>query len=430
MLRNARTYKARHTLRWAVFSLTVVPLCVPAYAQDFSAEQEAYLATQRKMHKEVAAISDDLNAGVKPPSRQEFSDFRQSLSAGIRKTDPKFESFRSVLRFMILQLSNPELKKNALGLQGVKTQIEGRFNQAGNRIGASAQRGQFRELFFEEVIEHLKGLLSNNFEARSVAIELLPSLLTSGPRDPFQRRQMLPSVASVLTGILKDENQPDTVKARAVQSMHLYLARVNASALVQIEFATAIKQELEPAVTAAEYQYLMVDTLGLVSAPREVAGQQRAVVFETLANVIQDKRRHFRVRCRAAGALGRIGFDKAIDFEPLAWKTVQLAAETGEAYNEDRSLNHWPECGLQLYLAFHHLDKDGATARNPQGMLNRAPSSELINLGYAQVLPIAKGMYFSHPSIPEDVLTSAMAWVTENKPDNLKFDPASPELEP
>jgi len=389
-----------------------------------------YLASQRKMHKEVKAISNDLNAGVKPPSRQDIRDFGQSLSTGIRATDPNFESFRSVLRFTLFQLSDPALKADPLGLQAVKTQIEGRFDRAGNRIGGQGEREKFREQFFDEAMEALKELLQNNFEARSVAIELLPLLLTSGKNDPVARRRMLPSVASVLAGILADGKQPDTVKARAVQSMRLYMARVNTSALVQVEFATAIKSELESVLTAAEYQYLMVETLGFVSTPREVAGEQRALVFEAIASVMQDKRRHFRVRCRAAGALGRIGFDKKIDFEPLAWKTVQLAVEVGAAYNNDSAQKYWPECGLQLYLAFHHLDKGGATAKNPQGMLNRAPNSELINLGYALVLPIAKGLYFKHPEIPEAALASATAWIAENKPASLKFDQASPELQP
>lgn len=430
MPRNARTDNARYALRWAAFSLMLVAVCAPAHAQDFSAEQEAYLANQRKMHKAVAAISNNLNADVTPPSRQALRDFRQSLSNGIRKTDPKFESFRSVLKFMILKLSDPKLKKDALGLQAIKTQIEGQFDRAGNRIGAVAQRTQFRELFFGEVIEHLKELLNNNYEARSIAIELLPELLTSGPRDPFERRRMLPSVAGVLVSILADEQQPDTVKARAVQSMHLYLARVNSSALVQVGFAKAINQELESVVTAIEYQYLMVDTLGLITAPREVAGRQRALVFETLANVMQDKRRHFRVRCRAAGALGRIGFDNRINFEPLAWKTVQLAVEAGTTYNADPSLNYWPECGLQLYLAFHHVSEEGATARNPEGMLNRAPNSELVNLGYAELLPIAKAMLFKHRNVSEAVLASAKGWVETNQPADLKFDPASPPVQP
>jgi hypothetical protein len=432
MPRNARTDNARHCLRWAVLSLLLAAHCASAHAQDVTAEQEAYLATQRRMHKEVAAISNDLNADVAAPGNQARRDFNQSLGVGIRTSDPQFESFRAYLRYNLFRFTNPELKKDPLGLQGVKTAIEGMFRQAGNRITGQAAREDFREIFFAAVLEDLKELLQNNYEARSVAIELLPGLLMSGtgPRDPVERRRILPAVPGVLAGILLDEEQPDTVKVRAVQSMQLYMARVNASALVEVEFATAIKDELESALTAAEYQFLMVDTLGFVQAPREVAGGQRALVFEALADVIQDKRRHFRVRCRAAGALGRVGFDNRINFEPLAWKTVQLAIEVGSAYNDDSLQPYWPECGLQLYLAFHHLEADGATARSPQGMLNRAPSSELINLGYAQVLPIAKGLYFKHPAIPVDVLASARTWVADNKPNDLKFDPASTELQP
>jgi hypothetical protein len=223
-----------------------------------------------------------------------------------------------------------------------------------------------------------------------------------------------------------DGNQPDAIKLGAAQSIIVYLERVEPGGIIEIKFATALGSELESWLPEDGYQFFLVEAMSKIRTARQVGGiKRRAIAIETLVNVMQDKRRAPVVRCRAAGALGSVGSDARIKFEPLAWKTVQLAAEMGAAYNANPKSMHWNKCSEQLFFAFHQKRKEPV-----DGMLNRAPESALVRGAYEQILPICLTMLDSPAAIDSALLTNANVWTKANQPANLQFDADSPAVNP
>lgn len=399
-------------------------LIVRVHADDQPAEREEYLAQQKRMTQETREISDNLLSQLKPLTGAEEDTFSNVMRYGTRVSEPDFEILKAGLRAEFFQATDPKLKSNQQGLRILKQHLQNRIigNAAVGIRGAGAKE-EFRRLVCEESLKVLKELLSNNHAARFVAITLLPELQPVNPPnlgDP--RRQILDEAATTLADILMDENQPDTVKLIAAYSMSVYLDRVASSGTIQIKLARALISELDSWMPADGYQLQLLETLSRIQAPREVAGVERkAIIFDALASVMQDKRRSYLIRCRAAGALGSVGFDAGIKFDPLAWKVAQLAAEVSRGYEDQPAAPHWDKCGEQLFLAFRGTNGDG--------MLNRAPRSDVVREAYAKVLPLAAGLILLN-DIDESLITDAETWAAENVPEVLSYDGASPPLQP
>jgi len=428
---NARISNARDQLRRAI---CILPLTAMGFGSLAAQEMtpEAYHAEQIKLHQQVAAIQNDLNAGVVAPKRTALQEFTRQLRSGIRPTDPRFKNFQDVLRFYVFQLSDPKLTEDAGQVQQLKNNLERRISGVGSRRTLQAEQEAIRMAVMGEVLKLLNDLMENNFIARSVAIELMPTLIVfAPPNKPIAVRKMLPGVARSLVAILTDPKQPDTVKARAAMSIKQHLARVIAGGVDQARYVEAIHDELISHVKSPVYQYVLVDTLSMISIPRQVDGDREALAIETLVMVMQDNRRDLLTRCRAAAGLGQVGYDRPVNFDPIAWKIVQLAGETGDAYNAagDRG-DSWKYCGQYLYLAFHHPNAQLAVADIPHGILNRTPGSKLVNEAYRKTLPVAAHLYLERPSVPKDALKSASEWVSTSRPEDLSYEPQAEPIVP
>jgi len=431
MPRNARTSSVRKKRLVAVRLVVIFAATLSATAasgDDDNNKRQRYAALQSKMVQATRQINKNLAADLPPVTRQQEDAFNDAMRDGTRKTDPQFEDLKAGLKIEFFKATDPAFKTNQQGFQSLKTRLQSRIlGRAGNGIRNGQQKETFRQLVCKEALTILKELLQNNFQVRSMAITLLPELQTVNPARPAAPgRRILDKAADALVEVLMDENQPDAIKLGAAHSIIVYLEKVKPGGIIEIKFAAALSSELESWLPADGYQFFLVEAMSKIRTAREVAGvKRRAITIETLVNVLQDKRRSPLVRCRAAGALGSVGSDTQIKFAPLAWKTVQLAAEMGAAYNANPKYIHWNKCSEQLFLTFHQKGKEPV-----DGMLNRAPRSELVRGAYEQILPICLSILDSPAAIDAALITSANDWAKANQPANLQFDAASPAINP
>ncbi len=402
----------------------------PVGAGELPAERKEYLAAQSRKTQQVREINDNLLKQLKPLTGPEEDTFSQVMRFGTRASDAKFEILKAGLKAEFYRATDPKLKTDQQALRSLRNHLQNRvLGSAGIGIPSQGAKEEFRRLVCTEALVILKDLLKNNLDARALAVVLLPELQPVDPTDlDDPRRQILDGSAFTLASILTDEDQPDTIKLIAAYSAGTYLDRVNPGGNVEMRLTEALTSELESWMPADGYQLQLLETLAKVQTPREVAGvQRRAIAFDALASVMQDKRRSYLIRCRAAGALGTVGYDAQIRFEPLAWKVVQVAAEIGSAHNDEPEYPHWRKCGEQLFLSFHQ--RQGPGENSTEGMLNRASQSQLVQDAYGKVLPLAAGLILNQNINPE-LITEATEWAGANVPESLAYDGNSPPLNP
>ncbi|MCH2200732.1 MAG: hypothetical protein MK102_02075 [Fuerstiella sp.] len=391
---------------------------VPQNSQLQDAEREEYASQQRKRVRDARDINVNLCNTITKLKFAEEDNFRKILRNG---TQNDTETLKNGLRWEIYRASDPVYKSNPAGFQGLKARLQNNIlSNAGVGIGGRRQRLEFRKLVCSEALICLKELLENNFQARSLAVELLPSLETV---TDARQRQIFDDAADVLIEVLANEQQPDAIKLRAAESIALYLQNCDPGALIEIKFAAAVRDELDSWLPATGYQIHLIDALSRVRAAREIVGTtRRPVVIETLVAVMQDKRREALIRCRAAGALGLAGIDDSIKGAPLAWKVVQLSAEMAAAYNQDSSYKHWSTCGLELFFAFKDRDASSQRGQSLNGMLNKFDQSALVQSAYAQALPVIAAVLDRQGEVDAATIESVNKWVSDNQPNDLSFD--------
>ncbi len=418
-----------------------------ASAQPLSDEAKKYQQQQQNLTQDIRAISESLLTeelkGRKadkdkgdPGTPGEFAKIERTYTSVIRRgtpqnNGPEVDAVRTGLKYRIYSLTDPEIQSNWRDLD-----VE--FGKLVRDIGAASSiqnpqdQQQFRTMVCREALPLLEEVINKgNLDARSLAIAILPELEVLSPGAIQKRREMFDEVDEALIRILKDEKQPDVVKLRAASAAKRYLIKADAVPQVQLALADALLAELQNPLSEWEYQYVLIESLAHTTVPREVVGVKKASITEAMVVVMQDSRRDILVRCAAAGALGRVGFDAQINFEPLAWATVKLAVEAALKIGQQPPSTRRELCGWQLYLAFHHGDKDGRNdPRNPQGMLNRKPGSEFLRAAYNQVLPLARSLMFANGNVPNNEILDADAWVKANQPASLSYDAQSPALTP
>jgi hypothetical protein len=343
------------------------------------------------------------------------------------------ETVQKALELRILRAADPAIQQDVQQIKSVLEEVRRELARAGGAITNPQTKQRFRQDYCREVLNVLKKLLDNNWEARSFALSLMPDLEVVPSGFNSKRIEVYEPVYTVLTEVLTDaKGQPDSIHMRAAAEISRLLKKTDSAPLQQMKLAGGLASELSRNDTEIAYQLELVRALSLVTEARERVGRQVPTVLLALVKAMSDDNRHILVRCEAAKGIGRAGFDPQINFEPLAWKTVQLSVQAGAFYNRNRNPQlQWvfSLSGADLYFAFHHEDADLQSGRNPQGMLNRAPRSELVSNGYQQLLKIAPRMWFGE-SIPNSDLIAVNKWVSENKPANLTWDANAPPVTP
>jgi hypothetical protein len=409
---------------------TAVAQPAPDPVQTYRSEQAFKTQDLRALNKSL--LTDEVQAEFK----QYEGEYRQLISRGVNPGNSReMSALRAGLKYRVFILTDPETQANVPQLAGARNSLARDLKGAGRSISNKDDRTNFRRLVCGEVLPLLEQCLTANLTSRSLAIGMLPDLeVVSSVPGSNVRIEIHDQVDELFVKILQDKEQTDTVKARAAHEIRRMLVKADNVPQVQLLMANAMVNELARAETDWEYQFCLVEALGKITAPREVTGQQkRATVIQALAEAAQDPRRDILVRCAAASGLGKAGFDGQIKFEPLAWKTVQLAIETGLTIGKDprQPVERRQLCGWYLYLAFHHEDQQGQQSRqNPQGFLNRDASSASIRDGYQAMLPIAKALMFETRPVADGDILNASNWLDNNKPASLVYDAVSPALKP
>ena len=433
MLRNSRIQGTRLRLPRAtglmICCLFSLSLTITAFADDSTATdaKEAYRLQQKELVQQARKIRESLRTEeIRNEWERVRRDYGRVLSTGAKPGGEGMKAIVAGLKYRIYSVTNPANLDDPVRMESTLTNLLRDLKSAGRGISGRQQKEAFRTLVCEEALPLLKEVMDKSYQARSFAIEVLPELKTVAAGGQEKRNIIHEDVDETLIEILNDPAQPDAVKVRAASSISAYLEVFTPDSLVEMAFTRAISTELESPVRLTAYQYFLVEALSKIQSGREVKGvRRRALPIETLTKVMQDPERDLLVRCRAAGALGQVGFDQQINFEPLAWKVTQLAVEASSRYDQNPKAADFVRCGWYLYLAFHHEDAAGRdNKKNPQGFLNRASNSQTVRDAYEKSLPLLRAMIFGN-KVPAQAIIDANTWVTESVPANLRFDDQS-----
>ena len=381
---------------------------------------------QQQLTREIAAIKNPL---LPPDAETEFTrtvlrDYRSLLTNGPNLNNAnQLQTMRKGLEFRILRASDPAVFESPRMMQIVVNDLRRDLKSAGNLINDPQNKQRYRTEVMREAHTLLKKLLDNSLDARAFAINILVDLEVVAASFDQKRITMYEEVDDTLAAVLVDPNQPDSVRASAANSIRLFLQKTEALPVDQMKLGKALATELARINTEYTYQLLLIDALSQITQPREILGRAVPSVYESLISVVSNQQRFLNVRCRAARGLGRTGFDGQINFEPIAWKVAQLAVEAGAFFNQNPANPGFQQCGVDLYLAFHHQSAaEQNDPRNAKGMLNRAPRSQLVRDAYKEVLKVAGPMIFTNKAIPQSELAALDAWVKANTPASLVYD--------
>ena len=438
MLVNVSEYN--HTLRRTPF--LVVFACVLS-ASSAGIGQEPALNPKAEYEQAQMKAVQNLRRGGKSLLTQEIvmgfaaieKDYRDLLRNGTNGRNQKeMAILKAGLARRILALSDPDIQQDAPKFNTANTTLQRELLQAGTKaaIPNPAQRQQFRELVYKEAVPLLKRLLAEgNLLSRSQALQRLLDL-ESVPQRSQARMRMYDDVDDIYLQVLGDAEQPDAVKTLAATAMRSYLQKADAVSTIEIAFAVAIIKELARPHLSDAYRINLLQTLEFVRAPRMLAGNKEAFIYCAMADLIKNRDIDIQVRCRAARVMGRAGWDRAINFDVLAWAVGELTIEAAVQFNGSKNKKDpkWAYCGWYLYTAFHHENRtetDGKPPSDmPKGFLNRDAASTVVREAYANSHAIMAHLMFIPQDIKPQSLGPLFKWVQASKPADLKYDAGCP----
>ncbi len=273
--------------------------------------------------------------------------------------------------------------------------------EIGRIIGLA--KGGARELLLEELTARATDLFDNNYRVRVNAVLLLSQLNSKAA----SLRLKTPAVAyapaaKALLAFIKDPGQRLGPKINAVVGIQRILTSNDSIARdVQVDVATTLSSQLRekktPQTPRARYWYevRLAETLG--TAPYvydSFSLNKKPIVVDSLLATVNDRTRHYYARSAAAKALGRAALDKSTDVDQVVSSIVGLGADMVNAYNKFPS-QQWIGPFWNLYAAFqpqNALEKD-----QKAGLLLKFTSSQPVQDGYREVLPLLQFMLDSYP---------------------------------
>jgi hypothetical protein len=120
--------------------------------------------------------------------------------------------------------------------------------------------------------------------------------------------------------------------------------------------------------------------------------------------------------------------------DPFAWKITQLAGDAALEFTKSPGNPKWPECGIDLLLAFRHNTQAEATAPilEAKGLMNRDPKSAVISAASPFITTVALKLIENKSSNKFSVqdLTPLAQWIRANQPAALTWDANAPPLTP
>lgn len=313
---------------------------------------------------------------------------------------------------------------------------------------APAKAEAFRRYILDEIIKKSRELFDNNFYVRLNVVMLLERLnLVEGSFRGVGQVAYAP-VSAPLLEILRDSDQHEAVKIRAVAGLKRILEMGRPQQELTNEIALELIAQLEQDASMYWYPMRLVDALGSVDEPliTKVAADANGVPVQqpfhvqALTLVMRDPTHHWIVRSRAANSLGRVSLDASVNTSLLAHEIVVMCSQMSTAYNKQLDQFYWNQCFIDVYLAFKPIDDD-EKARiyrvKPATLITKFDGQKAISDAYQLILPAVKHVLNQPQSvnndrgnqpIPADVDQAMTTWISENKPSINKIAPGLPAL--
>lgn len=424
---NAETNKYRRSS--AVISFVVFTLCVSApYGLAQAPKTQREYDTQQA--NSVVALRN-VPGLLTPEMLKNYSaiekEMRSVLASGNNGRNGKEADkiLKNGLQYLVLKLSELDVQDNPQALEVARKKIEGVISKAGSLISNADDKKRFRQTVCEAAYPFVEQLLQSNLLARSLGMEILLSMEVVQPRGG-KRMVVFDQVDKALLRILTDPKQPDAVKLRAATSVKRFLAKADATPLIENALAKALIDELQRKFVSYEYQNTLIMALENVHAPRQLVSPRSPIVMCAAVQVLSDKSQHIRTRCRAARLVGRCGYDSQIKFDPIAWKIADLALDTALLYNQSKNKDddQWLKCGWYIFTAFHAASR---AERDSKGILNRDPKSEVALGAFAATKPVLKVLLTGKGALGA-AAGGLNNWIQKNKPADLTYDSTCPPI--
>ena len=350
---------------------------------------------------------------------------RRPVAAGIQAGSDgaaDLANLSLVLQYRLFQATDPTFVANSDNVKNLFNEMDREIRGAGGQAGNAQRTKAYRQKYCDTVLAVAKQMFDNNLDARSIAIQIIKELYVNKTAAGLTENHS-ESMAALL-GLLKDPEQPDSVKVMAAAAVGYVLSNTSVIPQEQDNASDTIAAELDRPCTEIAYQLLLVDTLFNVTQPRRSSGRRETNVMRTFVRLVDNRDRSLQVRCRAAFGIGQGAYDAKVDFDPLTWKVANLALEASVFFNQAPGDPAWQQCGADLFFAYRHVDKNGLAKQPPmlpQGMMNRAATSVPVNeSGSLSAFKIAVPLVVNNAKIPQADQLALKAWINANKALEIK----------
>ena len=368
---------------------------------------------QQALTRKIRAINNKL-ARI---DEKQFLLIKRNVATGIQQgaaNAADLENLSLCLKYRLFQATDPVFVANPDNVKNLFNEMDREIRSAGSQIGNAQEQKKYRQKYCDAVLVAAKQMFDNSLDARSVAIQVLKELYLAKTES---RTETHSESLAALVGLLKDTEQPDSVKDLAAAAIAFVLANTAVIPQEQDAASDAIAAELDRSCTETGYQLDLVDTLLFVSIARKSVGAPQTTVMRTFVKLVEDRERPLQVRCRAAYGIGQGAFDNKVDFDPLTWKVANLALEASVFFNQKPGDPAWQQCGADLFFALRHADKNGLAKQPPmlpQGMMNRAPQSIAVKESADLMIKIAVPLVMNKAKVPQADQAALKAWIDAN----------------
>ena len=370
---------------------------------------------QQALTRKIRAINNPLERIDEPKYLQLKRNVTNNVQNG---TDAaaEMENLTLVLKYRLFQATDPSFISSPENVKGMLNEIDREIHRAGIQAGNAQRIKAYRQKYCDAVLAVAKQMFDNNLDARAIAIQVIKELNVNTNAVGLVENH--PESLSALVGLLKDPEQPDSVKVITSAAISYVLTKTSVIPQQQAEVSDAIADELDRACTEPEYQLVLLDTLFDITIARKPVGAPVTTGMQTFVKIIDDRNRRVDVRCRAAFGIGQGAYDERINFDPLAYKIAILALDASQYFNQSPGLPAWQQCGVDLFFALRHEDKNGLAKKLPmlpQGMMNRAAQSAVVNDSGKLVLKMAIPLVVNNAKIPQADQVELDKWIKANK---------------
>ena len=402
----------------------VPPQGEPAAAQPAQENQDVQPADQGCMKKitEQQMLTRKIRAINNPiaciPDKQ-YLELRRGVAAGIMSgADGAADlvNLNLYLSYRLFQATRPEFTASPDSARNLFNDMDREIRGAGSQAGNAQRTKTYRQKYCDAVLAVAKKMFDNNLDARSVAIHVIKELYINKTSAGLTENHS-ESMAALL-GILKDPEQPDSVKVTTAAAILYVLSNTSVIPQEQDSISDVIAAELDRPCLEVGYQMNLVDALFVITRARKSVGAANTTVMRTFVKIVDDRTRPLQVRCHAAYGIGQGAYDAKIDFDPLTWKVANLALEASAFFNQAPGNPAWQQCGTDLFFAYRHADKNGLAKTPPmlpQGMLNRAATSVPVKESGELVIKIAVPLIMNRAKIPQADQITLKKWIDDNQ---------------